>query len=289
MRDAPLPQQTLPALEPKKLVAEDFVLARRIASSYIRSAPAWVAADDIISAAYHGLVDAANRYDPARQATFATFASRRIHGEIKDAARRDDTLPRRVRRAATLLRDAQDTLTSDLGRTPNPEETASRLGWSLERLDAVHAAYAGALPVPLQAAVGDGDATVQDTIVAPDELDVEERAIVREMAGMVHEAIATLPMPLALTLAGLYLQDRSPAEVAHQLGVSTARLRALRIEAIAALRVWMQGHYDNVPSVRDDAPGALARAAFVTRMRASSSVTTRLDAAGDIDPTGTAG
>jgi RNA polymerase sigma factor (sigma-70 family) len=55
--------------------------------------PRGLTLDDIRSAAYYALVEAASRYDPERGVSFPTYAKIRISGEITDCFRRVPVRP----------------------------------------------------------------------------------------------------------------------------------------------------------------------------------------------------
>jgi RNA polymerase sigma factor (sigma-70 family) len=66
-------------------LAERYVpLAAGIARSRCRDLPPNVTFDDVMSAAYYGLADAASRYDERRGVPFHSYARARISGEITD-------------------------------------------------------------------------------------------------------------------------------------------------------------------------------------------------------------
>lgn len=62
-----------------------------------RTLPPQVDLEDLESAGYFGLLDAARRYDPRRKTKFETFCVRRIRGAILDELRKLDWVPRLVR------------------------------------------------------------------------------------------------------------------------------------------------------------------------------------------------
>lgn len=68
----------------QKLVLDYLPLANSIARKYSLNCPRCVSFDEIKSAAYMGLVDAANKFDPSRNVKFGAYARFRIAGEIKD-------------------------------------------------------------------------------------------------------------------------------------------------------------------------------------------------------------
>lgn len=58
--------------------------------------------EDFVSWGVVGLVQAAHRYREGGRATFAAFAARRVRGQVLDALRAADPLPRAARRAWRL-------------------------------------------------------------------------------------------------------------------------------------------------------------------------------------------
>ena len=69
----------------EKLILDHLFFAEKLAKSHFRKTPPQVQLDELISAAYMGLVDAAKRYDGRND--FKIFARWRIVGEIKDYLR----------------------------------------------------------------------------------------------------------------------------------------------------------------------------------------------------------
>ena len=66
-----------------ELISNYMPLANKLAWKYKKTAPYFVPFDEIQSAAYFGLVDAASRYQKEK-GSFSNFAFIRIIGEIKD-------------------------------------------------------------------------------------------------------------------------------------------------------------------------------------------------------------
>ena len=87
--------------------------------------------EDLAAYGAVGLLEAFDRFEPERKILFSTFAEYRIRGAMMDALRQNDTFTRYRRQMARRLDDAQGTLRLELGRAPDPEETADRLGVDL--------------------------------------------------------------------------------------------------------------------------------------------------------------
>lgn len=84
-------------------------------------------ANDLISHGLVGLIEALERYDPARGVAFEAYAVARVRGAVIDALRVLDPLPRSLRRRATQIEATIERLQMGLGRSPSDEEMAEAL------------------------------------------------------------------------------------------------------------------------------------------------------------------
>lgn len=116
------------------LVAHYEPLARYLAHRARTRAPAYQDADDLLSYAHHGLLDAIPRFEPERGFKFETYASRRITGEIIDGLRKQDPLSRPVRRRVKTLAAAEADLQDALNRQPTIKELAAALSLPEEEI-----------------------------------------------------------------------------------------------------------------------------------------------------------
>src|SRR5262245_12532712 len=87
-------------------VTKYYGCVERVAKRLARRLPSHIDLDDLISAGTIGLVEAAERFDPARCDRFEPFAEIRIRGAILDELRARDTLSRDMRRISNQLRSA---------------------------------------------------------------------------------------------------------------------------------------------------------------------------------------
>lgn len=71
----------------QQLVLDNIVLASKLARIKSFSAPPSVSFEELQSAAYMGLVDAASKFDPSMGCAFSSYARIRIEGEMKDYMR----------------------------------------------------------------------------------------------------------------------------------------------------------------------------------------------------------
>jgi RNA polymerase sigma factor for flagellar operon FliA len=192
--------------------------ARRVAA---RTGGA-VSPDDLWSAGALGLLEAARRFDAARDVRFETFAAHRIQGAMLDELRRMDHLPRRLRAQADDVERARARLAQALSREPTGEELAAETGLGSEEL----AAVLGAAQPHVEAL---------DTLQAPVE-PADEQLERQQVLGALTAAVGTLPERLQTLLGLHYVEGLTYREIAKILEVSEPRVCQLHGDALARLR-----------------------------------------------------
>ena len=104
---------------------------RRIA----RRLPAHVTSDEIRSAAFEGLIQAVESYNPDRPAKFETYCQRRILGAVMDWLRSLDHQSRTIRTFEKKRGRIKTILDTEIGRPPTHKEIASRMKLSIQRYE----------------------------------------------------------------------------------------------------------------------------------------------------------
>ena len=214
------------------LVRENLPLVGHLVRETLARVPGHVSRDDLTSAGMLALVQAAEGYDAARGASFATYASMRIRGALVDELRSLDWASRSVRRRARQVDDARGRISTTLGRPAEDHEVAEALGLGAAELAAHRDDVARASVISLQ---GFEEGTVDDFLptAGPTPADLVEQ---REQVAYLHDAVAHLPERLRAVVEGYFFEDRPMADIAAELGVTESRISQLRAEAVALLR-----------------------------------------------------
>src|SRR3954454_1935728 len=108
-----------------EVVVLNMGVARAIAHRYRQRG---LAEDDLVQAAYVGLVKAANGFDPSHGRDFLSYAVPTITGEVKRFFRDFGWAvrpPRRVQEMQGSIAKLSRELTQQLGRSPKPSEVAA--------------------------------------------------------------------------------------------------------------------------------------------------------------------
>ena len=115
-----------------QIIKEHLYLVDILVGRMVTQVPSFMNRDDMKSAGMMGLLDAARKYDPNRNAMFKTFAEHRIRGAILDEMRKLDWFSRSLREKQNRIARTIADLELKLGRDPDDREVAEVLGLSLE-------------------------------------------------------------------------------------------------------------------------------------------------------------
>jgi RNA polymerase sigma factor for flagellar operon FliA len=234
--------------------------------------------DELVAAGTFGLVEAARRFDPSKGVPFDRWTVLRIRGAVVDAIRALDFAPRALRSSARDLAAAREALGVELGRTPTSEQVAERLGVRLADLVQLEGRLHRSTVLSLDAPTRDreGDTTLAAAVLDPgaDPLEELER---RERNSYVEDAVRSLPERLRAVLVGYFLDGRTSAELAEDLGVTQSRVSQLRTEALTLVREGLAAQYGERTTAQTGRAAArqadynaslAARSTFVSRLSA---------------------
>jgi RNA polymerase sigma factor for flagellar operon FliA len=207
-------------------------------SEVLSRVPATVVREDLVSAGHLALVLASRSYDAETGVPFARYAALRIRGALIDELRSMDWASRGARHRAREMSAASDRLTATLGRTPSREELAKELGTDIAAVDQARQ-DAERRVLSIDATVHPVADLVRDEAPGP-----EENVLIGERLRYLRAAVDTLPDRLRSVIEGLFLQDRSVAELADELGVTQSRISQLRTEGLALMRDGLNASLD---------------------------------------------
>ena len=220
------------------LLIENLNLVHHVARQLSKSLAVEADFDELVSAGTMGLMTAVKSFDARRGLAFSTFAVPRIRGSILDELRRQDHVPRSVRRKARDISRAREVLMRALGRMPEDSEVAHQLGTDVQTLWRWQAEIEGSVHLSLTATAGDDDSTVPTRVelLGNDEESADERLSREDEVALMREAILRLNDQERTVLSLYYFEDLKSAEIADVLGISESRVSQIRSKALGRLR-----------------------------------------------------
>jgi len=222
-------------------VQEYAPLVKRIAHHMMAKLPASVQVEDIIQAGLIGLMDAVTRYEQEQGVQFETYATQRIRGAMLDELRRNDWLPRGVRRTQRKIETALRTMEQRLGRSPTEREVAKEVGVPLEEYQSMLQEARGCQLLYIEDfnTEDNEDGFIERNTVEADENPLKALQDDRLRAALI-EAIEKLPEREKMLMSLYYEQDLNFREIAAVMGVTESRICQLHTQAVARLRTKMK-------------------------------------------------
>jgi RNA polymerase sigma-B factor len=215
------------------LVARYAGLVRSCAARYRRSPEP---ADDLLQVGYVGLLKAINNFDPGYGGSLAAYALPCINGEIKRHFRDRRWQIRVSRHDQELLlelRSAEETLTQELGRTPEDAELARYLGVSAADVRQARQAHQAFASFSLDAPLGGDD----DQGVLADLLGQEDSAVALALDLQAVEAhLEELPEREQRILMLRFYGNLTQAQIGERIGISQMHVSRLLDHALGYLR-----------------------------------------------------
>lgn len=208
-----------------RLVLQYAPLVKYVAGRLRTRMPDSVDQDDLVSDGVLGLMDAIERFEPARGLSFQTFAVPRIRGSIIDGMRSMDFVPRSVRDKLRLVHRAQVTLEERLGRAPEDTEVAREVGIPVQQLrDLSRQANSN------HANLDDFD--LADELASAADHHVEQGDVNASLMRVVDQLGERDQVIIAL----YYFEGLTLAEIGQVLGVTESRVSQVHRRATSTLR-----------------------------------------------------
>lgn len=214
-------------------------LINAVAQALASKLPACVDAEDLASVGVMGLIDAIDKYDPAKCDNFKNYARIRIKGAMLDELRSLDWVPRSVRQVATRMERKRRALEQKFGRAVNDTEVADALDMSMQRYHQLRDRAQATGMVPLEDIGRDhGDeqrgfleCIEDDDIRLPDD-QAHQQHVLQVLGG----AIQNLPERQQMIIGLYYNEGMNLREIGQVLGVTESRVSQIHSKAVKSLR-----------------------------------------------------
>ena len=220
--------------ERQRLVESHLTFVRSVAAKVKEQLPREIEFDDLVSYGTQGLIEAAERYDPAHGTAFSTFSYYRIRGAIFDGLRGMGWLPRgeyaKIRfeeRSNAYLQNLADRETGTAAEDREDLSLEDDVRSIADALGGVAAIFVMALD-----ALPDEPA---DGAPRPEQLVEEE-----QQRHVVREALASLPEKERRLLELYYFEDKSLNDAGEALGLSKSWASRLHARAVTLLKASLE-------------------------------------------------
>ena len=187
--------------------------------------------EDIIQIGMLGLISAAQNYVPQKNASFASYASIRVKGEILDYLRKSSNLDRTTISIKKDSEKAINILRNKLGREPFLNEIADELGMSPEKYLEWSHAFEASVIKSLEDSYDD-----YSNWFSTNDLNPEEQINDVELRNNLKEALSKLDGKEAIIIQLYFVEELNIYEIAEVMDVTTGRVSQIKTSAIKRIR-----------------------------------------------------
>lgn len=192
--------------------------------------------DDIISEGLIALMDAVTKFDVMKNVKFETFASIKIRGAMIDYIRRQDCFPRRLKKIARELNEADEVLNQRYGRSPTEQEVADYMKIGLPEYEKMLAETCSMSMLSFEELVyekGVENLAVHDadSVCGPEQAVAE-----KELSSMLQRDIELLEEKERIVISLYYKEQLKIKEISCVMGISESRVSQIHSSALRKLK-----------------------------------------------------
>jgi RNA polymerase sigma factor for flagellar operon FliA len=187
-------------------------------------------ADDLVNEGVIALIAAVESFDLSRGVKFETFASFKIKGAIIDYIRKQDWIPRSVRKFGRELNDAYGVLYHQLGRNPTNRELAEYMELTKEQFAKRLADTANVNTLSFE------ELLYEDNFNLKGEFNPGAGIYGKEQTRVIASAIEELGEKERQVISLYYYEKLKLREIAEVLGVTESRVSQIHSKCMLLLK-----------------------------------------------------
>jgi RNA polymerase sigma factor FliA len=226
----------------QRLLENHLPLVRSIVERMRRKLPSKIESDELYSIGITGLVSAARNYRPARENSFASYATTRIRGAILDELRRMDWMSRATRSKAKRLGTAISKLEQEQGGSVSQNSLCAEMHMSEDELADLMEEVRPVKFISLDGVDEQSEVEEQslheiipdDACIAP--FDALER---KEVLSLLAQRMEQLPAVPKKVLAMYYYEEMRLSEIAACFGLTESRICQIHTQTVGQLRNYL--------------------------------------------------
>ena len=201
--------------------------------------------EDLVSQGMLGLIEAADRYNPAFGTRMSTYATLKIRSKVLDYLRDLDWLPRVARQKVRAMQVAMTELERQLHRLPTDEELAGHLNLGLDELQHIQMDSSRVIisldETSNNIANEDADSSMHEWLMDEQQENPSEVYEEKDMQAKLVQAIKCLPEREQMVLSLYYFDELTFKEIGKTLDISESRVCQIHGRSVVSLQSILNG------------------------------------------------
>jgi len=224
-----------------KLIVQYSPLVKRIAFKVVGSYQYVNFLEDIVNEGVIALMDAIERFDFSKNVKFETFATIKVKGAMIDFIRKQDCFPRRIKKAARTLADAESLISNALGRAPTQKELANHLDVEIEELEKMQLEVYSLNMYSFEQVVYESNSeNILSKFFSNAEDTPEQHLVDKELETKLAKGIMELKENEQIVISLHYKEQLKIKDIAQILKISDSRVSQIHSAALRKLKEIMQ-------------------------------------------------
>ena len=225
------------------LVLQYSYIPKTVAAQMRGITASYAEVEDIVNNGIITLIDCIERFDPQKSGSFEAYAFSRVKCANIDFIRKQDWLPRRVRKTARDITAAYDALSNELMRVPSAKELADYLGVEEAAIHKHYREISNSVLLSFEMLLS--SVAENSAVDTAGDFEQPEAALAHsELRQRLIDAIDALNERDRLIISLYYYEHLKLHEIAQILKVSEARVCQARSKAILKLRSHLKDYLE---------------------------------------------
>ncbi|WP_049728547.1 sigma-70 family RNA polymerase sigma factor [Dorea sp. D27] len=197
--------------------------------------------EDIVNEGVIMLMKAIDKYEADKNAKFETYVSKRIRGMIIDIARKQDWIPRTVRKSYRDIKEAAVAFYSENGREPTADELSALLGMDKEKFQDIMGKANLFSVLSLDMVLEETKEQYRSIQIPSDKKEEQPEAHLmdKEFRRILAAGIRSLKDNEQLVISLYYIEELNMKEIAGIMHVSEPRISQIHAGAIRKLKEYI--------------------------------------------------
>ncbi|WP_283607290.1 sigma-70 family RNA polymerase sigma factor [Faecalispora anaeroviscerum] len=193
--------------------------------------------DDLVNEGLIALLDAVEKFDPDKRVKFETYASIKVRGAMIDYIRKQDCFPRRLKRIAKNISDAENALSYELGRYPTENEMAEHLSVSVGEYQKMQAETCALSMLSFEEMIYEKGVEDVRFSVSGDSIQGPEQVVAeKELQVVLAEYIDKLNEKEKMVISLYYKEQMKIKEISAVMGISDSRVSQIHSNGLKKLK-----------------------------------------------------
>ena len=224
----------------QEIVLRYVYLVRNIAIQFRSIYANFTQIDDIVNEGIIALMLAVDKFDPEKNTKFETFVSKRLKGLIIDIARKQDWVPRSLRKDSKEIDLAIEFLLEKLGRYPTNKEIAEYMNISIDKYLKILGKTSMCNLISLDYFISEKTRDKTPEGLISKDFVPEDNIQRKEINDLIRDAIMTLREKEQIVISLYYRKELTMKEIARVMQLSEPRISQIHSKALKKLKAYVE-------------------------------------------------